>query len=204
VGERTRIKVWMSGEELIVEWQTASSIAALTSTFVPLDQIAGVRASRQVQSCASCDVTDCFRHETPQSTAESEEYTAYLMDLCSPEFEAYVRRSRMSGDVFARATKAEEAEHMAARLARTLRPEVTHLCVSRSLLPWLWRMGAMGGRTFDVLMTAESAQAADRATDQGLGQDEEEALKAAHRLITLDEVVDAPTGQSRIAEMVSA
>jgi hypothetical protein len=210
VGERTRIKVWMSGEELIVEWQTASSVAAVTSTFVPLDQIVGVRAARQVQSCASCDVTDCFRHETPQSAVMSEECMAYLVDLCSPEFEAYVQRSRRVGDVFARATKAEEAERMAARLAQTLRPEVTHLCVSRSLLPWLWRLGAMGGRTFDVLMTTESAQAADRATgratDRGLIRDEEEALKAAHRLITLEDAVDAPIdlGQPRIAKMVSA
>jgi hypothetical protein len=202
VRERTRIKVWMSGEELIVEWQTASSITAVTSTFVPLDQIVGVRASRQVQSCASCDVTDCFRHETPRVTEESEECTAYLIDLSSPEFEAYVQQSRRPGDVFARAPKEEETERMAARLARTLRPEVTHLCVSRNLSPWLWRMGVMGGRTFDVLMTAEFVHAGD----QWLTRDEEEALKAAHRLITLEDAVDAriDLGQPMIAEMVSA
>ncbi len=45
------------------------------------------------------------------------------------------------------------AEALARRLARTLTPDVTHLCVSQALLPFLWRDGHLGGRTFDALMT---------------------------------------------------
>jgi hypothetical protein len=37
--------------------------------------------------------------------------------------------------------------------ARRLPPEATHLIVSQNLLPFLWRDGVLGGRTFDVLMT---------------------------------------------------
>jgi hypothetical protein len=44
------------------------------------------------------------------------------------------------------------AEALARRLARALTPEVTHVCVSQTLLPFLWRDGHLGGRTFEVLM----------------------------------------------------
>lgn len=37
--------------------------------------------------------------------------------------------------------------------ARRIPPEATHLVVSQNLLPYLWRDGVLGGRTFDVLMT---------------------------------------------------
>ncbi len=36
---------------------------------------------------------------------------------------------------------------------RKIPPEATHLVVSQTLLPALWRRGLLGGRTFDVLMT---------------------------------------------------
>ncbi len=42
---------------------------------------------------------------------------------------------------------------LAARFARGLPPEASHLVVGQTLLPHLWRAGALGGRTFDVLMT---------------------------------------------------
>ena len=45
------------------------------------------------------------------------------------------------------------AEALARRFARSLTPDTTHLCVSQTLLPFLWRAGHLGGRTFDVLMT---------------------------------------------------
>ena len=42
---------------------------------------------------------------------------------------------------------------LATRYARGLPPAALHLVVSQTLLPHLWRGGALGGRTFDVLMT---------------------------------------------------
>ena len=179
--ERTRIKAWMSGEELIVEWLADRSSLPVAPGFVQVDQISKVSASRQVQSCASCGVAECFRHEAPRA-AELEECTAYLVGSDLAEFDEYIQRVRKSGDVamLQYATRSHSAEHLAVQFVQVLRPEVTHLCVSQNLLPWLWRMGAMGGRTFDVLMSATPGV----ATDPLLMRDEEEALKAARRLIT--------------------
>ena len=46
-----------------------------------------------------------------------------------------------------------ESEELARAYARRLRYDVRHLIVSQSLLPFLWREGVLGGRTFDVLMS---------------------------------------------------
>jgi hypothetical protein len=43
-------------------------------------------------------------------------------------------------------------ERLARHYARQLHPEHTHLVVAQNLLPFLWRDGVLGGRTFDVLM----------------------------------------------------
>jgi hypothetical protein len=44
-------------------------------------------------------------------------------------------------------------EQLANRYASLLPYDVTHVTVMQSLLPFLWRGGHLGGRTFDVLMT---------------------------------------------------
>ncbi len=38
--------------------------------------------------------------------------------------------------------------------ALIFRGKATHVVVQQNLLPFLWRAGVLGGRTFDVLMTA--------------------------------------------------
>ncbi|MEO6907557.1 MAG: VanW family protein, partial [Abditibacteriaceae bacterium] len=45
------------------------------------------------------------------------------------------------------------AEKLAAHLSRALTTDVRHVVVAQPLLPFLWRDGHLGGRTFDVLMT---------------------------------------------------
>jgi hypothetical protein len=61
-------------------------------------------------------------------------------------------------------------EALAQRFARRLPPEATHLVISQNLLPFLWRDGVLGGRTFDVLMTrlpiAELEKTLDRAASR--------------------------------------
>jgi len=44
-------------------------------------------------------------------------------------------------------------EELARRFARRIPAEATHLVVTQNLLPFLWRDGLLGGRTFDVVMT---------------------------------------------------
>lgn len=47
-----------------------------------------------------------------------------------------------------------DAERLARRFARHLPPRIEHAVVMQNLLPYLWRTGCLGGRTFDVLMTS--------------------------------------------------
>lgn len=46
------------------------------------------------------------------------------------------------------------AEKLAESYAKQLTFDATHVVVSQNLLPFLWKEGILGGRTFDVLMTA--------------------------------------------------
>ena len=93
-------------------------------------------------------------------------------------------------------------EALARRYARVLPSEGTHLVVSQNILPFLWRNGILGGRTFDVLMTrlplAELEATLDRAhaahphsrtladfrADHSLLADENAALAEARYWIT--------------------
>lgn len=94
----------------------------------------------------------------------------------------------------------------AAALAESYAPllgwDVTHVVVAQNLLPFLWRAGELGGRTFDVLMTAPpmaelqsrldaaahlhpaSRTLADFRADESLLRDEAEALAHARRIVT--------------------
>ncbi|HMQ03853.1 MAG TPA: VanW family protein [Pyrinomonadaceae bacterium] len=93
-------------------------------------------------------------------------------------------------------------EQLAESYARRLRYDVLHVVVQQNLLPFLWKNGHLGGRTFDVLMTAlpmaelqerlddaarrhpESTTLADFRADRELVAVETEALKHARRIIT--------------------
>lgn len=46
-----------------------------------------------------------------------------------------------------------QSRQLALKYGETLSPEITHLVIAQSLLPWLWEAGYLGGRTFDVLLT---------------------------------------------------
>ncbi len=93
-----------------------------------------------------------------------------------------------------------------AEIARTyammLDPTCRHVVVSQNLLPHLWRLGVLGGRTFDVLLERwpmeemqrrldqakashpQSTTLGDFRADEDLLRTEGEALAAAGRLIT--------------------
>lgn len=94
-----------------------------------------------------------------------------------------------------------EAE-IARAYARMLDPKCRHVVVSQNLLPHLWRLGVLGGRSFDVLLerwpmeelqrrldqakaaNPQSTTLGDFRADDDLLQAEREALAAAGRLIT--------------------
>jgi hypothetical protein len=92
-------------------------------------------------------------------------------------------------------------ERLAESYSRRLSYDMLHVVVQQDLLPFLWRAGHLGGRTFDVLMTAlpmheiqrrldnakshhpESRTLADFRADDGLVEAEREALRNARRII---------------------
>ena len=93
-------------------------------------------------------------------------------------------------------------ERLAESYAKKLNFDVLHVVVQQNLLPFLWQAGHLGGRTFDVLMTAmpmaelqkqldiafslhpESKTLADFRVDNSLIEAEAEALRNARRIIT--------------------
>jgi hypothetical protein len=96
----------------------------------------------------------------------------------------------------------EMSEKLAESYAQKLTFDVLHVVVQQNLLPFLWREGHLGGRTFDVLMTAlpmenlqerldsafslhpESTTLGDFRAEKWLVEAETEALKNAGRIIT--------------------
>lgn len=98
-------------------------------------------------------------------------------------------------------------EKLARAYARRLRATHTHLLIAQNLLPFLWREGVLGGRTFDVLMSRlpldslhaalkqaatmhpESTTCSDFQAPQELVATEAEALAAADRWITPHSVI---------------
>ena len=94
------------------------------------------------------------------------------------------------------------SERLTRSYSASLKYDVTHVTVSQNLLPFLWRDGYLGGRTFDVLMTAtplarlherldtafalhpESKTLADFRAPEWLVRAESEALKQARRIVT--------------------
>ncbi len=94
------------------------------------------------------------------------------------------------------------SEKLARSFAARLRYDDLHLVVQQNLLPFIWRDGWLGGRTFDVLMTAlpmeklherldfarslhpESKTLGDFRAAAALIEAENEALRLARRIIT--------------------
>ena len=93
-------------------------------------------------------------------------------------------------------------EKLAESYAKNLRHDVLHVVVQQNLLPFLWKSGALGGRTFDVLMSSlpmreiqkkldyaaalqtESKTLSDFRADEDLINAEFEALENADKIIT--------------------
>lgn len=94
------------------------------------------------------------------------------------------------------------SEKLAESFAENVSYEVLHVVVSQNLLPFLWKNGHLGGRTFDVLMTAlpmrelqkrldlaaslhpESKTLGDFRAEEGLVEAETEALVNARKIVT--------------------
>jgi hypothetical protein len=96
----------------------------------------------------------------------------------------------------------EMSEKLAESFAKKLSYDVLHVVVSQNLLPFLWKNGHLGGRTFDVLMNAlpmrelqerldfaasihkHSKTLGDFRAEEWLIEAEVDALKMARKIIT--------------------
>lgn len=96
----------------------------------------------------------------------------------------------------------DESERLARAMAAKLGPDDVELIVAQELLPWLWRLGALGGRRTTVLMQRlplrdlqaqldraarahpESPTLADFRAEPALLADEARALEHATRIVT--------------------
>lgn len=105
------------------------------------------------------------------------------------------------------------SEKLAMAYAKDLKYDQTHIVVSQNLLPFLWRTGILGGRTFDVLMTTlpmktlqerldfaaslqpESKTLSDFRADAKLIEAEFEALENAERIVTAHTEIAALFGE---------
>jgi hypothetical protein len=92
------------------------------------------------------------------------------------------------------------AREQAGVLARGLRPEHTRLCISQTVLPFLWRDGYLGGRRFEVLLTQTPLEALHRTLDTLKSRHPERATLGEFR--APDEVVRAEAEALAAAERV--
>lgn len=114
-----------------------------------------------------------------------------------------LRQRRLPGQGAVRqAALLEGDRQLADHYREKLSPECRHLVISQNLLPHLWEMGVLGGRTFDVLVERwpfeelqrrlneasrchpESPTLGDFRADPRLVRSESEALARAGKLIT--------------------
>lgn len=107
-------------------------------------------------------------------------------------------------------------ERLAESYAQRLTFDMPHVVVQQDLLPFLWRGGHLGGRTFDVLMTAlpmneiqrrldiasslhpESKTLGDFRADRQLLKDENEALRYARKIITVHSAIAGLFGKRSV------
>ncbi len=184
--DRVQLTVKFLGEKGVRKIEAAPAIAASPRAL-------------PAESCETCGITGCFRHEDIPSLPQAG-ITAWLVDAWAPEHDEYLHAQRKEGDwlftpldgmrikrgpyrwqsdgfekvmearafVVGRSLRSrklasqgaarqkallEMDERLARHYARKIPYTATHLVVSQSLLPFLWREGVLGGRTFDVLMS---------------------------------------------------
>ncbi len=99
------------------------------------------------------------------------------------------------------------SEHIAEAMAAAVPYEASHIVMAQSVLPFLWKGGALGGRTFDVFMTRMPLAHLHRLLDEASTQNpelatlreyrapqwmidaEQEALASARRIISPHAVI---------------
>ncbi|MDQ7249082.1 VanW family protein [Dongia sedimenti] len=110
----------------------------------------------------------------------------------------HARRATANGQRIA--AQLRRCEAVARKLVGTLTPDVTEVCVAQSLLPFLWRMGVLGGRRVTVLMTRMPMQQLQARLDRAAATHPDRATLADFRAPA--ELVAAETAALAAAERI--
>ena len=186
-----QLDVQLDRQQLVVGFLAPGS----TPQTVPSAKLTpAIPRGEATESCEVCGVADCFRNPIAAAlawmSAQRQRRDWLFVPLNSRRWgfgryrwkttgfaavrearRATLRRSLNSRRLAAQGAARQRAllamdEAMAAAFARRLPALSTHLVISQNLLPFLWRNGDLGGRTFDVLMTRLPLAELQRTLDQ--------------------------------------
>jgi hypothetical protein len=217
-----RIEVKLDSENLIVRFFGKVPVKGL------LERVSGEipkfgATVNGPNRCETCGVAACFRSRKPVVERENPGRSVILLDRRSPEFEEIlqsnptaeiyqlqpsewfpeiVRRISVFRGVSRAAFAIETQRKLARQFSKKLTPDVTELVVIQGILPFLFENGDLGGRVFDVFMSAppmwgiherldlalsrhpESKTLGDFRAPEHLVELEREALRGARRIFT--------------------
>lgn len=184
-----RLECWLDGEHLHVRIGSTHTGSADAWPLLPARSQA---RKPPTGDCGSCGRSACHRHAPAAQTALQR---TWLVDDDWPEFAGYRRHQAADADrrieLPAGALRAlllrvdrriacwrgiplpcqrlQLQRRRAWAFARRLRADDVDLVVPQSLLPWLWMDGALQGRRFDVLMTAQPMHRLQAQLDRAAG-----------------------------------
>lgn len=216
-----RIEIELTSDQLITKFR--STLEKVHAKNIP---VARSVAPSKLNDCYSCGNFDCFRHPDRSHHKKRASVVTFITDEKWVEHESYIKSVAGPNDRFISPSKAARIYRsvlfrLAAKLKRNVFStslkldklvaermveqipfESTHLVISQNLLPFIWDAGALGGRTFDVLMTRlpmerlhqrlddahkkypQSSTLNDFRADAELVESESIALTKARRIIT--------------------
>jgi VanW like protein len=116
------------------------------------------------------------RHAWPRGFCGSETHATFLALRRAFELRRAPRQGRILQSLMLRYDRA-----IAAHYARRLSHLHTHLVISQSLLPHLWQMGVLGGRSFDVFMERSPIGSLQAALDEAAARYRESPTLADFR-----------------------
>ena len=167
-----RIEIELTPEKLVVNFK--SNVAKDSKREIPLRSFV---TPSKLNDCYSCGNFECFKHPNKNNKKEHISVTTFILDSNWPEYDEYIKdfagpkdrmitptptdkrirslmirlSSKLKRNIFSQSLKLDR--RLAGKMMKQIPIESTHVVVSQTLLPFIWKDGALGGRTFDVLMT---------------------------------------------------
>lgn len=149
-----------------------------------------------------CIPIDGKRYKRPNYSWRSDGFARVFQSPFATALRSYRSRKLASQGAARQLGLLAMYKKIAQSYSRRLTVDVLHISVHQNLLPFLWESGQLGGRSFDVLMTAlpmaelqkrldvakslhpESTTLGDFRADSELVAVESEALRNARRIVT--------------------